>query len=439
MNRFLPTLLALLPAVALAGEAPAPADLGALLREADEKSPVLRAASARLEASRRVPSQVRALSDPEVDISYTNDGVSRITLGEREFSNLALTWRQEVPYPGKRAQAGEVAEESARISEAELERVRLEVASAVKSAYADLYRLDRTVAVLDETRLALESLAESARRRYEVGEGNQESVLKAQTEILRLEAEMARVSGDRQGVEARLNATLGRAEDESIGAAVTLPGVEPPEDAKALEEEAAAASPSVAGLQAAGRRAEARARLAQLNLKPDFIWSGSYVNRDGLDPMVMGMFGLRLPIYKEKKQRQAWLEARSESTAAQQDLADLQLRTRAQVRDLIARFQRADRLVTLYGQGVVPQARSALESARTSYGVGRLPFLDLLNDQVVVLEARIQLASEESERLRVLAALEQLLARELIRVPAAHAAKAAGAPADAHDRDRRLP
>src|SRR5207249_1131938 len=113
-------------------------------------------------------------------------------------------------------------------------------------------------------------LAESARRRYEVGEGNQESVLKAQTEILRLEAEMARVSGDRKGVEARLNATLGRAEDASIGPALLLPEVNLPEDSKALEEAAVSASPSVAGLQAAARRAEAGTRLAHLDLKPDF-------------------------------------------------------------------------------------------------------------------------------------------------------------------------
>jgi len=431
MKRFLPTLLALLPVVSAAAETPAPADLGALLREADEKSPALRAASARLEAARRVPSQMRALPDPEIAISYTNDGLSGFTLGDSEFSNLALTWRQEVPYPGKRARAGELAEENARISATDFERARLEVASVVKSAYADLYRLDRAAAFLDETRLALTTLAESARRRYEVGEGNQESVLKAQTEILTLEAEMARVSGDRKRVEARLNATLGRAEDASIGPAMSLPEVKLPEDLKALEEAAVATSPSVVGLQAAALRAEAGARLAQLDLKPDFIWSGSYMNRDGLDPMVTGMLGLRLPLYRGRKQAQALLAAESEATAARQDLADLQLRTRASVRELTARFEKADRLVTLYGQGVVPQARSALESARTAYGVGRLPFLDLLNDQVVVLEARIQLALEESERLQAVAALEPLLARELIRIPAA-----SGAAGGSHDAGR---
>ena len=84
--------------------------------------------------------------------------------------------------------------------------------------------------------------------------------------------------------------------------------------------------------------------------------------------------------------------------------------------------------MTLYGQGVVPQAKSTLESARASYGVGRLPFLDLLTDTVIVLEARTTLAAEESERLQALAALEPLLARELIHVPAD-----SGPEGDSHD------
>src|SRR5260221_2433136 len=113
------------------------------------------------------------------------------------------------------------------------------------------------------------------------------------------------------------------------------------------------------------------------------------MNGDGLDRMVMGMLGLKLPLYRGRKQAQALLAAESEATAARQDLADLQLRTRASVRELTARVERADRLVTLYGQGVVPQASSALEAARTAYGVRRRCFLDLFNDQIVGHYARL--------------------------------------------------
>src|SRR5262245_59734681 len=62
------TVMALVPALGLrAAEAPpAPADLGALLAEAESASPAIRAAAARLESARRLPSQAHTLPDPEV-------------------------------------------------------------------------------------------------------------------------------------------------------------------------------------------------------------------------------------------------------------------------------------------------------------------------------------------------------------------------------------
>src|SRR6266571_1096357 len=119
-------------------------------------SPAIRAAEARALAARRGPSQAQAPPDPEVSLSYLNDGVSRFTLGQSEFSTLSITWTQEFRYPGKLAGAGEVASLDAEQAGKEFERARLLVAAAVKTAYAELYRLDRTRSILEESRLVLE-------------------------------------------------------------------------------------------------------------------------------------------------------------------------------------------------------------------------------------------------------------------------------------------
>ncbi len=412
--------LTALPGSAKAAPVPAapPADLAALISEAEANNPSLLAAKARWEAARHLPSQAEALPDPEVGIAYTNDGVSSLTLGDSVMSNLALTWTQEVRRREKRDQAREVALREIDRAALERERLRLDVAAAVKSAYADLVRLDRTAEILDQTRSILEELVQAARRRYEVGEGIQENVFKAQTEVLRLEAESVRVAQDRRAAEIRLNAAVGRAADVPIGRAETLPPGALPEAPAAMAETAAAGSPEVAVLRATVRREEAGVDLARAEEKPDFVWSASYKNRGGLDPMVMGMFGVRLPMYRARKQAAAVLQKESELAAARQDLVDVQLRTRATVRDLVSQVERADRLLLLYEQGVVPEAQSALESARASYGVGRIGFLDLLNDVTAVLDARREVAVQKSERLQALAALEPLLGRELIQVPA---------------------
>ncbi|HKB07194.1 MAG TPA: TolC family protein [Candidatus Polarisedimenticolia bacterium] len=402
-----------------AAEIPAavPADLSALLEEAETGNPAIRAAGARLEGARLVPSQVQAAPDPEVSIAYVNDGYSSFTLGESEFSTLGFTWTQEVPYPGKLKQSEEAAMADVAASEKERERIRLEVRSMVKIEYAELYRLDRTRAILEDTKSVLDSLAQAARRRYEVGQGIQESVFKAQTEILRLEAELARVAQDRKAAESRLNAALGRSTSTTIGPATRLPAGALPAEPEALADAAVGASPAVAALQATVRSRATHVERARLDLKPDFLWSASYQNRGGLDPMVAGMFGMRLPIHRSNKQSQAVRQAESELLAAQHDLADLQLRTRSNVRELVSRVQRAEQILALLEQGVIPQARGALESARASYSVGRLGFLDLLNDLVVLLDARTDLATQESERVQSLAALEPALSRDLLQPP----------------------
>ncbi len=397
--------------------APEEADLALLLGDALARSPVLRAAEARLESARRLPGQAQAPPDPEVSLSYVNDGLSSLTLGDTEFSGLSLTWTQEVPYPGKLRRSGVVAETEIEMADRDLERLKLEVAAAVKTGHADLYRLDRTAALLEETRSLLDSLAQAARSRYEVGQGIQESIFKAQIEIVRLQAEQDRVAQDRKVAEARLNAAIGRSPQMPIGRVPRLPEAALPDSVDNLAEAAVGASPGIRRLEAAVRRAEAGEARARIDLKPDFVWSAGYQYRGSLDPMVMGMVGVRLPLYRERKQAQALLQAGSDLLASRHELTDLQVRTRALVRELVAQAERAARLIVLYEQGVIPQARGALESAQTSYGVGRIAFFDLLNDLMILLNSRVELTEQESDRLKALAALEPLVARELVVVP----------------------
>lgn len=395
----------------------AAADLGTLLREAEANSPAIRAAAARLAAARYLPSQVSAPPDPEISIGYLNDGLSQFTLGDSEFSTLSLTWSQELPHPGKLDATGEVAARESDRIERELDRARLEVAAAVKAAFADLYRLDQTTVALVESKSVLESLAEATRHRYEVGEGVQESVLKAQTEILRLEAELVRAAQDRRAVEVRLNAIAGRSSDLQIGPADSLPEGRLPPDLESVAVTAVTGSPAVATLQAAVLRQEAALRLAQIDLKPDFLWSASYYNRGGLDPMVAGMFGIRLPIFRERRQHQAVLQSESDLVVARQELALIQIQTSASVRELASRFESADRLRMLFGRGVIPQAKATLESAQVAYGVGRLSFLEVLNDLTTLVNARIDLVKQEADCFQALAELEPLLVQKLIQVP----------------------
>ena len=156
-----------------------PTDLGALLAEAESNHPELKAWKARREAAARVPSQLEALPDPLLTAAYTNESFGPLTLGSSPDSSLAFLWTQDVPYPGKRRLAGEVARSAITTAEREQEAARVRIRSRVKRLYFDLYRIDRATEVLEEARKVFVSFVATTRARYESGEGTLENVLKA--------------------------------------------------------------------------------------------------------------------------------------------------------------------------------------------------------------------------------------------------------------------
>lgn len=414
----LKTILSLaLASSASSGEAAAPpghADLAALMAEADARSPEIAAARSRVAAAEAIPSQMEALPDPLVSVSFTNETFDEIRLGESEDSLLTISWTQELPYPGKRGLAGDAARQEAEVSSRRLDSIRLAVLSNVKQTYADLYRIDRTTVILAENRTLLVSFLEAARARYEVGDGLLQNILKAQTEISKLDVELAKFAQERLSAQAALNALVGRDSDEPLGPALALPETAQAIDVAALEQEALLLSPEILEMEAAARRDDALLDLARRQGKPDLMWGAAYTNRGDLDPMVMGMFGVRLPLYKDRKQAQAIIQAEHELAGTKQEVLSVRLRILAQVRDLAARAGRAQAIERLYSEGVIAQARSALESAAASYGVGRVDFLTLLSDFETLLGYEIDREVQRAERVTALAALERLTARALV-------------------------
>jgi len=391
-----------------------PLDLAALLREAEANNPELAAAASRRSAAETISSQVEAPPDPVVSVSYTNDTVTGLTLGDSEFATLTFNWTQEIPYPGKLGRAADAARRNAEVSQRRLELTRAGITSRIKQAYADLYRIDRSVAILKENRLLLASYGETARARYETGEGLLADVLKAQTEVIKLDADLENLAADRVTAGVALNILAGRSAGASLGPARILPEVPDSVDAEELEREAVARAPEVLEMDAAVLRDEARLDLARLQVKPDLMWGAAYMNRGGLDPMVMGMFGVRLPLHEERKQAQGIVQAERELQAGRQDAAAARLKAAAEARDLASRAASAARLQRLYAEGIIPQAQVALESAAASYSVGRADFLTLLNGLTSLSGYELELETLRARRVSSLAALERLTGRELV-------------------------
>jgi len=406
MNRSIVCLLVLLATwpFARAGE-PEPLDLAALLAEADRASPELLAREARAAAAAEVAAQRAALPDPRLSVSYTNDGLSSFTLGESPFSNVMVRWDQDVPYRKVRAKAAGVAAREHDVAVASGSAARARLRLRVIALYVAIWRAERNVMLLEEGRGLLTTAVEAARARYESGEGSQQGVLRAQTEVRRAAVELESLARERRAAEIALAQALGRTTDTRFGAAAELPATSPI-DAGTLEAQAAASGPETLEARAGAARAEAEVDSARVQTKPEWGWMASYQYLGSLDPMVMGGLTVRLPLWKDTKQARGIAEAERAAEAATHDRDAAEIAARVRVRDLVSEIESIERRRVLYDEAVLPEGGATLEASRAAFSAGVLPMTDVLDDLVRLVADRRAAVDLGARRVLATAELE---------------------------------
>jgi outer membrane protein TolC len=393
-----------------------PLDLAALLDEAERASPELLALGARAEATAHVAPQRETLPDPKLSVAYTNDGLTAFTLGTSEFTNLAVGWEQELPARTVRKRAGE-------LERARFESLRATRASAsarlrarVVTLYAELWRLDRTRSLVKESRSLLTTAVEAAKARYESGEGIQEGLIRAQSAVRRADLDIEELSLARRQAEIALGAALGRREDPAFGVADALPSLSGPLDGEELAAAAESSSPAVLQSTSLERTAAAELEDARARTKPDTSWIAAYQFRGGLDPMIMGGFSIRLPVFKDRKQEEAIAGAAMERTAAAHDREEAEVRARAGARGLAADVASIDARQRLFREAIVPQAQAAFESASASFSSGRAELSLVLDDLNRWIGVRREELALSAQRIETAAALEAATGTTLLTI-----------------------
>ena len=79
---------------------------------------------------------------------------------------------------------------------------------------------------------------------------------------------------------------------------------------------------------------------------------------------------------------------------------------RAAARSAYAELERADAEVRLFESGLVPQARLSLDPSRSGYQVDKVDFLSLVDSQMRLLDAELQLVRAVADRRSAYAMLE---------------------------------
>jgi len=378
-----------------------PVALEALVAEALARNPDLQALQEGLVASRARPEQARALPDPMLSVLYVNDGWSP-SLGQQEMTTLGFMGSQTLPWPGKRGLREKIAAQDTAAPAERLERQRLAVAAGVRRAFWSLVLAQESLGVLREQADVWKEAEGVARARYAVGQGAQQDVLRAQLEITRFEPLRAEQEADIESRLAELSRLVGREVPRECASGVHLSLRPEPRDLAALQAQAEAVLPELRAGAAGVERERLVIDLARRDFKPDLAVQAGYMNRGGLDPMWQAGVGVTLPLYRGRRHAAvAEAEAGRRAAAFQVEAVRAQIRFRTRERE--AQLRAAERMATVYADGLLPQARLSYEASIASYQAGKVPFL-------TVLEALSTLYRDRIDHLRVLAAHERIQA-----------------------------
>ena len=353
-------------------------------------NPMLRAARLSADAARaRVP-QAGALPDPELQLGLMNRMVEEFGSTMDPMTMDQVQVMQMLPWPGKLGNAKRAARHSAAAAAADADEQARMLAARVSMAYYDVASMDRAVAVMVRTLDLLEDLADVTTTMYAVGSALQQDVLRAQVEIGRMTEDVARMRQDRLAAAARLNTLLGREATTPVGA-LELP--EPHGEPPPVDSLVAVAMANRPALRAGSERVEAAGAslaAARRELLPDFRLGMAYQRRPDFPDMTSLMIGVNLPLFAAARQLPMRREMAAMRDMARAELLDLRNETVARIVETRARAERDRNLARLYRARILPQARASVDAALSSYRVGRVSFMTLVDNQMTVNRYEIE-------------------------------------------------
>jgi cobalt-zinc-cadmium efflux system outer membrane protein len=389
--------------------------LADLLTEAERVYPAIHAERQMVESKRaRIP-QVTSLPDPTVTVGWMGN-ITPFTVQHLDPSSYrGISATQDLPYPGKLALRGRIAEKDVEVEKWNLEATRRQVRAGVKSTYYELWAVEQALANTQKNKDLLEKLSRIAMEKYKVGKGLQQDVIRSQLEVSRILQTLILLNQRQRALVARLDTLLLRPSDTPIGTLAPVEKSSLDYSFDELIEKGVGNSPDIQRQEQLIEQNQYAENLAQKAYYPDFRIGYDYWQRPDMPDMHGFNFTINVPIFYKKKQREGVREAGFALEGAKQNREAIRTELLFQVKDQFLRAKASDELLTLYTRALVPQSALALQSSLAAYQTGSLDFESLISNFSSVLEYETNYYEELANYQKALVNLEQITGVELAK------------------------
>ncbi|MDO9100718.1 MAG: TolC family protein [Candidatus Nitrotoga sp.] len=337
-----------------------------------------------------------------------NPRVEALIEDPRPANRLTAVYvNQPLELGGKRPARIAAAERRHDVASAELHTMRAEIRAAVMVAFFD-------VLVAQERFLLTQGLVElsqrattAASKRVTAGKVSPVEETKARVAEASVRVELSQAATSLKMARERLTAIWGNATprfERAEGQVETLPALPALKDLTAR----LANSPGLARAQLEVNRRQALVEVERSLRVPDVTLSlGGRRNAEiGLNQALLGV-SLPIPIFNRNQGN--ILEALRRTDKARDELSGTEIRLNNEIAQALERLNIARQEIEILQQEILPGAQSAYDAATKGYIMGKFSFLEVLDAQRTLFQAKSQYLRALAEAHRSAAEIERVL------------------------------
>jgi outer membrane protein, heavy metal efflux system len=304
----------------------------------------------------------------------------------RETSTSTITLSQPLELGGKRGARIAVAGAGQAIAQLELERQRNGLRADVVQAYHAALRAQTGVELAQQSQALTERGLRVVQGRVTAGQSSPVEVTRAQVQLAQAQAEVRRAETQRTVAYQALARLTGSplATFDTLQAASQSPGAAPSADAL-LGQVERTAEWRLAAAQV--ERSEASLGSEKALRIPNLTVSvGSQYSREDRERINVVGLSMPLPLF-DRNQGNVLAAARRADQA--RDLRNaVELRLRSETRSAVDQWRTAMQEVQAYDRTILPSAQQAVDTATRGFEMGKFAFLDVLDAQRTLIDAR---------------------------------------------------
>ena len=386
------------PAYAPATEPAAALTLAAALQLALANNPDI--AVARREYAATEGALIQGQARPNPELSFQQEDTRSATRSSTLQINLPIEMG------GKRQARIDVSQRGRGLASAELTQRQGEVRAAVIGAFFDVLSAQERIRLAEETLTLTQRVTDVTGKRVIAGKISPVEETKARVAEAQVKVELSQAQGDLRISRQKLSALWGNATprfERVEGAVADLPDVP---SVVALDRRVQV-SPNLRRTEVELQRRVALTRVEQSKRTPDPTISLGVKRAPESSNQIL--FGVSVPLPFFDGNQGNLLEALRREDKARDEISANRLRLQSEVLQWRERLLTARAEVDALKNEVLPGARSAYEAAGKGFDAGKFSFLETLDAQRTLIQARAQYLRALAETHRAATEIERLL------------------------------